>query len=351
MARDRADVETDEGPDRVGLPASITDQLFWNLQQVVRLAGDALDGKLLLTHLYSYYRRAPLRYSLPKEVMGQYCVVGATFWDDDAKKDRYDELRAVAAHVPTLGIYEYFIQTAWPDLIRLYPELIAETVRMYHDTGARYYATQPSTGFATNGLNLWLLGRCLWDVKTEADAATDEFCTVGFGPAAAPVRRYLDAFAERWKETRSGTTVIEDPHGWIGFARLYTEAFLEARDGELVEAAEAAGDDEDVISRIDFLRQGLEHTRLRCVACGLTAHLLETAGVDKVMSIPLEGLGPEVVLAAQAADEAWKVYWRFVDDHLGQFVFADFWIHYRLTQYGEDKVFERIRQLSAISSR
>lgn len=344
LKQDRMDRETEE--EAGGLPRSITDQLFYNLQKVVELAGDALEDKHLLTHLYSYYRRAPLKYSLPEEVIGQYCVVAATFWDEEAKKIRYDELRAVAEHVPSLGIYEYLIQTAWPDLIRLYPELLAETVRFYHDTGARYYATQPSTGFASNGLNLWLLGRCLWDVGTDSDAATEEFCEAGFGPAAPDVRRYLDAFADRWRETRSGETVIDDPHKWAGFARLYPEAFLAARAEELAAAAVAAGDDEEVQARVAFVKKGLEHTQAYCVACESTARLLEMAGEELPLSIDPVSASDSVREAAAVADDAWKAYWSFVDAHMGQFVFAEFWVHYRLTQYGEDRVLEHIGKIA-----
>ena len=312
---------------------------------------ERFPDRLLLSHLYSYYRRPPLKYDLPAEVLGQYCVMGPMFWDEDARSTEYGRIREMGRHAPTLGIYEYYSNGAWPEVHRLIPELVADTVRNYHAAGARYFATQPGTGFAANGLNFFVLGRCLWDVGADPDAAVDDFCRSGFGPAADIIRGYLDAFAQQWRDTRSGTLVMSGVDRYTGFAGLYPEEFLDQRQEELTSAESLTARSPDVLRRIEFLQAGLEYTRLYCDACRATIPVLKATGVFDPVAIDLSQLPSEdhatIRDLARKAVAAWDAYWGFVRKHMGQYVFGEFWTHYRPGTFGAtDRSLKKLRELA-----
>lgn len=342
---------TAEAPEPEAGPRSITDRLFYFLHQVVRQVKPRFPNRLLLTHLYSYYRRPPRTHHLPPEVIGQYCVMGAAFWDETARDLEYARIRETGRRVTHLGIYEYYSNGAWPEVHRLFPPLVAQTVREYHEAGARYFATQPSTGFAANGLNLFVLGRCLWDVRTDPKTVVKDFCQSGFGPAAEQVLSFLGAFAHRWQDTKSGQEATSGVDRHAGFARLYPEAFLKEREAELDAAEKAAASRPDILARLRFLRAGFQHTRLYCDACRTTAAVPEAASAPDLKSIDPDRLPaePQISRLARAAVRAWDEYWGFVRAHMGQYVFGEFWVHYRPGIYGaKDPVLKKLRDLADI---
>ncbi|HCR16955.1 MAG TPA: hypothetical protein DIU35_05685 [Candidatus Latescibacteria bacterium] len=340
----RIDPETDKDqkPDTI---RSITDQLFHNLERVVALSGDVLRNRYILTHLYSYYRNPPKKHSLPPQVVGHYCIIGATFWNAEKRRVEYERLREMAKHVPTLGIYEYYCQGAFPEIHRLFPELVCDTVKTYHEAGARYFATQPSTGFAANAINYYLLARCLWDTNTQAEEVLQDFCKAGFGPASDQIYRFLRAFSDRWQETRSGETTVTERDRYTGFSRLYPRSFLDDRTAELDDAMAITESDPKVIQRLAFLRKGLEYTSLYCAAYEATDNLLEAAGKSSLDAIEVPD-SEQSHLARQALD-LWESYWSFVRKHMGEYVFGEFWVNYRPGTFGhKDPNLAQLRRLS-----
>ena len=331
---------------------SATDELFRHLRAVVDRIGERFPDRYLLTHLYSYYRRPPIRHQLPSKVIGQYCVMGSTFWDQDARDAEYGRIREMRRWVPSLGIYEYYSNGARPEVPRLFPRLVAETVGEYYGAGARYFATQPGTGFAVNGLNFFLLGRCLWDIHTDPGAAVEDFCRSGFGPAADAIRGYYDAFSERWGETISGNRALSGVDRYSGFARLYPKEFLVQRQIELDHAERKAAEHPEIVRRVRFLKLGLRYTCLYCDACRASGAVVRAAGASDLRSLDLSALRPgqrsAVSECARAAVSAWDEYWDFVRAHMGQFVFGDFWVNYRPGTFGEaDPDLRKLRELGS----
>lgn len=383
----------------VSMPAS-TDRLFLHAQRVVEALNGRFADRMLLTQLYSTSRRPPRKYHLPEQYIGQYAVRADLFWNEPLRHIESRRFRAMSKYVPSLGIYEYYSNGAWPEIHRLCPHLVAGSVREFYEAGARYFATQPSTGFAANGLNLYMLGRCLWDTTTDPDAVIDDYCRAGFGVAATVIRRFFDGFINRWKETSSGMTVLhEGTVGWAhasiaegtmleaklrgrtdnnrysGFVALYPASFLSERQAELTEAARLVAGDAASLKRVQFLQDGLQYTRLHGEACRATAAALDAAGVvnpdalgrvgARTGQLSAPSLAGAVALAGDAtgltADKAavrvpaaiavgaWETYWQYVRENMGTYTFGEWWVHYRPGVFGEkDGVVQRLRVLAGI---
>ena len=340
------DMVREAGAATTARPKSVTDRLFWHTARIAEKVRKTNPDKLLLTHLYSEYRRPPVKFDMPDNVIGQYCVQAANFWNEESHNNEVTWINEMSGHVPKLGIYEYYSNGAWPEAHRLFPELVSRSVREYHEAGARYFATQPTMGFAANGLNLYVLTRCLWDVGTNVEDVIDDYCRNGFGKAAEAVKRFFAAFADRWRETRSSTDLPHDvPRYCFIVGHLYSAGFLADRKAELDEAT-AAADSDEARRRVHFLQLGLEHTRLYSELCRSTIAVYEKAeaGADGKTNIPETD---EVRELARQSVGCWDAYWDFVREHTGKYVFGEYWVHYRTGSYGRsDPVQAKIRNLA-----
>src|SRR5690606_25393745 len=148
---------------------------------------------------------------------------------------------------------------AWPEIHRLFPELVAETVQEYYNAGARFFATQPTECFAINGINLYVLGKMLWDTSMDWESIVNDFCEHGYGPAATVIRGYFKACEDRWRETRSGQDLPATAEARIAYSFLYPPEFIQQRQQELEHAKQPAAPSSAILRRIGFIELGLEY--------------------------------------------------------------------------------------------
>jgi hypothetical protein len=146
-----------------------------------------------------------------------------------------------------------------------YPALYAfiENVRAYHRLGLR--------GVYICGLGGWkhlehaysyVIPRILWDPEQDAGALLDEFCAAWYGPAAGPMREYIDWLHHSAMASRSDG--VMDCHAGPGqafFRELYTPEFTAQAYG-LFAQAEAKATDPIVRNRIAKDKWGFLFTDL-----------------------------------------------------------------------------------------
>lgn len=339
---DRVTDETQASP--APTEHSVTDRVIWNANQVHERTAGQFPAKKLLILLYAQYRRPPIHHQLHDAVVGQYCVQSHSFWHDHTRTVELDRLRTMAQFVPSLGIYDYHSQGDWLEAHRVFPGLVESATRSFYEAGARYYATQPTTGFAAQGLNLYVLARCLWDVNASASQIVRAFFEAGFGGASPHVERFFHAFSERWKTTESGTRLPAVPLAQLSVAHLYPLDFLNERQREL-DAARATDVTAEIQTRIAFVEAGLRHTTLLCQAAASLLALYAQVGQDDRKLPRLDHPCGGRALAAKAL-QACDRHWDFVEKHTGQFIFGDFWVRYRSVLAPHGQLYNRLVQLA-----
>ncbi len=354
---EHVDKVTDEAGDANSDQKSVTDRVIWQANQVAKKVAERFSNRKILMILYSFFRRPPVSQKLGENVIGQYCVMGHSFWNEEARDTELNRIKEMSKSVPSFAVYEYFSNGAWPEMHRLFPRLVEQSVRDYYKAGVRYYSTQPTMGFATNGLNLFMLGRCLWDTTTSYDSVLEDYCRSGFGAAKASMQRFFEAFSDRWKQTVSGTELPQSPVAvsgtpWLPSTHLYTGEFLAQRRGELAEACRLAAGDQEVLGRIEFMEVGLTYTEKYCHASKLTLDCLDKADSFDDQGLPIAAsTGPAVKKAAKLAFAAWGDYWQFVRGKMGRYVFGELWVHYRPGPFGErDALLRRLGEIATESS-
>ena len=97
----------------------------------------------------------------------------------------------------TLGIYDYFSVVAWDwNLPRraktARPHGVAESIRNFHEKGARFYDCESGDAWGPYGLGYYVAGRVMWDVQEadRVDELVDDFLSKAFGPAREPMEKF-----------------------------------------------------------------------------------------------------------------------------------------------------------------
>lgn len=331
------------GPGR-RITGPITDRMFTFANAIAAGIARTHPDKYLLLLVYSLYREPPRQVRLADNIIAQFCVSCHQHWEPairDADRSAVDRLAAMTGET---GIYEYFDQGAWPGLTRSFPDLVADSVTYFHRAGVRHYSTQAGTGFATNGFNLWFLARALWDTGASVDPLLDDYCRRGFGPAAAPMRRYLELWRDRWRKCRGIARLGGSLPGSAGgegrnlapFAQLlalYPPDFI-VKATAAIEAARretAAGSPER--TRVDFFGRALAGGRLALEAARFSA-ALEQEGwplrAPQVTPAAVAALGDPDTVRARASEALarWARWEACLEESRDDFLFSFFWARY-----------------------
>jgi hypothetical protein len=113
------------------------------------------------------------------------------------------------------------------------------------------------------------VARLHWNPDQSVDAIIDDYCKVGFGPAAKSVRRYFDRL-----EALLDEAAAKDAKA----VSTFTPAALAALRKEFAQARKDAGSDAVVLKRLDFLELGLRWVEVEARA---HAFLADPAKADK----------------------------------------------------------------------
>ena len=166
-------------------------------------------------------------------------------------------------------------------------------------------------------------------------------------------REEFELAATPERVARKGMRARSDISRHTGFDWLYPAAFLADRQAELTEAARLAAHDADLARRVQFIQAGLSYTRFYCDACRATVAACDAAGGGNLADLDVADLPAdkrdEIIALAARAVGAWDSFWDFVREHMGRYVFAEFWVHYGHGAYGSrDLALRKLRELTAL---
>ncbi len=336
---ERADPET--GAQRVS--TVITDRIITFSNQVAEGVAKKYPNKLLMVAAYGPYRRPPTKVAPHPNLISQYCFEAHRHWNDDSAKFDWTNSEGWSRVANYRGIYEYFIRGGFPDLPRLAPDKIEETVRRLHKMDYRYYQTQHGDGYAINGFNYYLLGRLLWNPSLKWQDVMQDYTDKAFGRAAPAIRRNFQRMNDQWRST--GGLLLLDNATLREYRRVvaaYPKSFRDSCRQDLEEALQLAQGDER--ARVEFLVKGLRYVELTMQAIEHTIPLFED-GWDLLPQTFTEPPLPKWQDFDRAV-AAWEERERYVESMKNDFVVPYFWIRY----HTEERTFNPLRRLRAVKS-
>lgn len=283
---------------------------FYNL--CAEALAKAAPGKFVDGYAYGTWRSVPVREKVHENVIIGF--VGLVYFDEKRRQDDLRYWNGWTKLAKRLYLRPNLLHDgdAFP---AVYAHKLAADFRHCFDTGM--IATDFDSlvhHWATQGLNYYVLAKLLWDPHADVDRMIDDYCAAGFGKAAAPVKQYflaLEQLTDRIATGFSDTTELvagesKKPGKRVYFhdvaPRWYTLETLAALAGHLDAAERAAAGDDQVVSRLRFLRAGLRYAELRSQALRLRESLSK-----------LSADSPQRAAAkktSQEAFEALKTYYR-----------------------------------------
>ncbi|MCC7474884.1 MAG: DUF4838 domain-containing protein [Pirellulales bacterium] len=316
-----ADVELGKG----GRQRALTDRVLTFANTVAKEVMRTHPEKQLILYAYAQYKEPPSRVQPAPNLIIQYTLQTGRHLDREVAEEDFARLsRWCKSGAEKLAIYDYFIQGGWPDLPRLTPALVEETVRRSQGLSTRYFQTQHGSGYALNGLNYYLLGKLLWDPSLEAGQIRREYIAAGFGRAAVAVTQYYDLLESRFTGSDSGLLLERvEPGQYRAVVAMFPPEVLAQGRRHLNEAHRLAEGDER--RRVEFLQQGLGYLERMTAAAEASLVLLEAGWRLKGTVVPPEHAD---MAAFDRALAAWRARREYVDSLTNDWVLAVMWIKY-----------------------
>ncbi|MFH1742936.1 MAG: DUF4838 domain-containing protein, partial [bacterium] len=234
---------------------SLTDRFVRFYSEVAKIVAEEMPDRYIGAYAYHHYTEAPIHARLhPNVIIG--FVPETKMYMNEAEREEVREnwlkWSEKAEHL--------FVRPNYLSGMHALPTVIvhrlAEDFRFYQDHKNLHTDLDCSyEHWATNGLNYYVAAKLLWNPYRDVDEIVEEYCVVGFGPAAKSIHRY---FEEIERITNEIAVERRSPDSDT-VARYYNDEILGGLNKILDEAERAAASDKIVPRRIAFLRQGLEY--------------------------------------------------------------------------------------------
>jgi hypothetical protein len=242
---------------------SLTDRMvqFWNAiaEQVAKVHPD----KLLVVDAYSVYAAPPVERKLHPNLVVRFAPLD--YHSEDYRQESLREWDAWSKAAKRI----YFR----PNLLLL-GRRDGMPLLYTHKFGQdfRYLASHGMMGtdfdscchhWATQGLNYYIAARLHWDPDLNVDGLIEDYCRVGFGPAAPSIRRYFHRL-----EALMNTAAVGNGKA----IEAFTPEVLNELRKELDAAQRDSGNDTAIATRVAFLELGLRWTELEVRAHALLSN-------------------------------------------------------------------------------
>ena len=222
---------------------------------------------------YSYYRRPPLRVTLPDNVIVAF--VGLVYLDNRTLQRDRESWEGWAAKTKNLILRPNLFHGGHGMPLNYARRLAADFRRCYETGLIGTDFDSVLNHWATQGLNYYVLSRMLWDPSLDANQLIEDYCRAGFGAAATSVRAYFDelekvtdrigeGIAETMEQGIRDEEIMDSAQASrdLFFQKIpdfYSVEVLEKLRRHLLQAVDQAKAEPEALRRVEFLMQGLEY--------------------------------------------------------------------------------------------
>ena len=231
----------------------VSDRYFTFVKAVADELLQSHPDKYVTCIAYSVVEPPPQRVTLPRNV-GVIITQDVGAWHDPAYKRKDIELgRAWAGAAGAFGSYNY-TSLGWM-LPRVYPHLMAESIRLYDEIGAVAVTNEAWPSFWYAGPQMYLRAKLMWDPTLDVDAVLAEYYTGFFGPAAEPMAHFYGILERCMVKERAGRWFAGINSVPDQIALWDREDLVEVRE-TMRRAMEAAKRDQRSVERVALVARG-----------------------------------------------------------------------------------------------
>ncbi len=215
--------------DPFGHYPSMTDRYVWFFNRVLEGIADEFPDKRLGFYAYSVYNRPPVKVKpnprlVPAVALITLCRLHGM--DNPVCPEKSYEkwiIRQWGQLVPEVYYRGYWYNLADPGLPFFMMERIRREVPLGKELGIAGWRVETSYQWAASTPSRYLAAKLMWNHEADADALMEDFYGKFFGPAAGPMRRYIEIMSRALVESDYHTGSSWDmPH--IYHAHVRAEA-------------------------------------------------------------------------------------------------------------------------------
>jgi hypothetical protein len=179
---------------------SMTDRYVWFFNQVLKGIEDEFPNKQIAFYAYSVYNRPPVkirpdRRIVPAVALITLCRFHGTGTASCPEKD-YENwvISQWCKLVPQVYWRGYWFNLADPGLPYFFVERVRKEIPAYKQAGLVGIRSESPPNWAGGATpSLYIACKLMWNEKADVDALMTDFYDKFFGPAAVPMRRYVEA--------------------------------------------------------------------------------------------------------------------------------------------------------------
>jgi hypothetical protein len=248
---------------------SLTDRYVIFYSKIAEIVAKKYPDKLLGAYAYSVYSSPPLYAKLAPNVVISY--VGLSYFNDAQRRhdlqswDQWSQMAERLQLRPNALLGNYGIAAN-------YARKLGADIKHTYQTGMIGTDFDALThDWAARGLNDYVLAKLLWDPSQDVDALIKDYCDAGFGAASPAIQKYfsqLEDLTNATAQAAADASRVEDgidPNSRNGslllLSRSYTPEKLAALASTLKDAKTQAGQNTEVLQRIEFLEQAIRYAQ------------------------------------------------------------------------------------------
>jgi hypothetical protein len=232
---------------------------------------EQFPGKTIDTLAYQFTRMPPTKTRPRPNVIVRLCDIECCFAHPlgvSARVDRRNadfaaDLQRWSALTNRLYVWDYVVDFGhsimpFPNLYTLKPNITFFVD--HHVKGIYEEAAYFGKGMELAELRTWILAKTLWDPSYDTDRAIDEFLKGYYGPAAAPLRRYIDLVHGKARADGIHFRIGERPS-----SSLFSDALLARAMSLFDEAEKQVADEPALLQRVRVARLPVLYVQIvRC---------------------------------------------------------------------------------------
>ena len=228
----------------------------------VNQVADQFPDKVISTLAYEYGRHAPRTLKPRDNVNIMLCSIEAfrhkPITEDTASADFVKDVEDWGKVAKDIIVWDYVIQ--FNNLISPFPNLhvLQPNLQFFakHNVNSMFEQGNREVGGEFAALRGYLLSKLMWDPNQNVDTLMNDFLRGMYGPAAGPVRRYIDEMREALLKSGKPLRIFGTPNEAID---SYLTPSHIARYEELFnEAEKLVADSALLLERVRIARQPLE---------------------------------------------------------------------------------------------
>lgn len=236
------------------------------VNQVADIIGKEFPDVAIDTLAYSYTRKPPKTIHARPNVIVRLCTIECCFshplaTDDYPQNASFrDDIVKWSKLAKRLYIWDYV--TSFANYLVPFPnfDVLQPNIKFFVDHNVRGIFEEgnyQSPGGEFAELRAYVLAKCLWNPDYDAHEAIDEFLEGYYGPAAPPIRKYIDMLQRKVRDDHIHMFIRAGP----GDAYLTPEIVRRA-DQLLDEAERLAAGDPELLNRVQVARLPIQYVQL-----------------------------------------------------------------------------------------